>query len=971
MEGKKYDKSQLFQLLFIWGLCVVLIFGSGIDSKAQKSSKGIVFDHPSGFYDSPLTLGVTTVNENAKLLYTTDGSNPATSSSAIEANHATNIRIDPEIVDGRPATPAFLVRAVATIADTAITEHVSATYIFPDKVKQQSYPGGDWPQVNINGQHLDFDMDINVVENPLYVALMDDSWTDIPSISIITDNDNLFSSSTGIYVNAQNHGKGWERPCSIELINVDGNAGFFENAGLRIRGGFSRNPNFPKHAFRLFFREEYGTDKLRYPLFEDEGVKEFDKIDLRCAQNYSWSNGHGEHNTFVREVFARDTQGEMGHPYTRSRYYHLFLNGMYWGLYQTQERSEAWFAQSYLGGDREDYDVIKVNTDYYQYEIEATDGNMESWKTVWNMSQQGFSSNSNYFLLQGKNQAGGPLPGAEVFVNIDNLIDYMLIVFYTGSFDAPISQFLNNDRPNNFYAIDSREDKSDGFRFFVHDTEHSMMIDPVTVGQGIYENRVNVGTVTGDRRMDIREFKYFNPQWLHFKLSANAEYRMQFADRAAIHLIDDGVFTVKKANKRFNKRAAQIELAIIAESARWGDTRRSPAYTKDNAWIPELNAVRNNFFPRRPQIVIEQLKDAGLFTSLGRPHIIVADTILYSTTANFSGRFSLTLANPNNSGEIVYTLNGQDPRLMGGMLSREALSVENGYALDFSNSTVLKSRILNGNEWSALRTLTLISDVDDMTNLKITEIHYHPEEQINGLDTLHSKDLEFLEFKNIGENSLNLSGLRIDSAVQYLFPENTILAPGQFYVVAAKPSKFYEKYGLQASGNFKGNLSNSGERLVLLDKNNDLLIDFSYSDKAPWPDKADGKGPSIVSTTFNPTGEPSNDDYWRASIYDGGSPFRDDELITAINENTKPLPQPGIIVFPNPASSAINISAPSLPKNARLAFKLYDLNGQVLLAKKVVNHGTISLEKHCVSPGIKLISVFHEQLYETAKIIVE
>ena len=77
MEGKKYDKSQLFQLLFIWGLCVVLIFGSGITTNAQKSLKGIVFDHPSGFYNSPFTLGVTTVNENAKLLYTTDGSNPA------------------------------------------------------------------------------------------------------------------------------------------------------------------------------------------------------------------------------------------------------------------------------------------------------------------------------------------------------------------------------------------------------------------------------------------------------------------------------------------------------------------------------------------------------------------------------------------------------------------------------------------------------------------------------------------------------------------------------------------------------------------------------------------------------------------------------------------------------------------------------------------------------------------------------
>lgn len=179
-----------------------------------------------------------------------------------------------------------------------------------------------------------------------------------------------------------NHGRAWERPCSIELIDPDGGVVLFENADIRIRGGYSHHPNFPKNAFRVFFRAGYGTDKLRYPLFEDEGVAEFDKINLRCAKNYAWSNNNGKRNTFVREVFGRDSQGEMGQPYTRSRYYHLYLNGMYWGIFQTQERAEARSAESCLGGEREQYDVVKVNSDMYQYEIEATDGNMALWKRV-------------------------------------------------------------------------------------------------------------------------------------------------------------------------------------------------------------------------------------------------------------------------------------------------------------------------------------------------------------------------------------------------------------------------------------------------------------------------------------------------------------------------------------------------------------------------------------------------------------
>ena len=36
--------------------------------------------------------------------------------------------------------------------------------------------------------------------------------------------------------------------------NADGTTGFQVNAGLRIRGGYSRSGSNPKHAFRFFFR---------------------------------------------------------------------------------------------------------------------------------------------------------------------------------------------------------------------------------------------------------------------------------------------------------------------------------------------------------------------------------------------------------------------------------------------------------------------------------------------------------------------------------------------------------------------------------------------------------------------------------------------------------------------------------------------------------------------------------------------
>ena len=43
------------------------------------------------------------------------------------------------------------------------------------------------------------------------------------------------------------------------------------------------------------------------------------------------------------------------------KYVHLYLNGMYWGLYNLHERPDDSFADEYYGGDKDDYDVIKHN----------------------------------------------------------------------------------------------------------------------------------------------------------------------------------------------------------------------------------------------------------------------------------------------------------------------------------------------------------------------------------------------------------------------------------------------------------------------------------------------------------------------------------------------------------------------------------------------------------------------------------
>jgi hypothetical protein len=931
-------------------------------------STGLDFSVPAGFYQDPFSLEITASDPSWQVVYTLDGSNPQHSQTAIIAGNKATIQIDPSSLDNRPGTPGVTVRASSATSGYKYSIPETRTYIFLENVLGQPYPGGGWPDYNVNGQLIDLGMDQRVVFSSEYRDQMIPSLTDIPSISVVTDLDNLFGPDIGIYVNAWGHGMEWERECSVELLNPDGSDGFNVNAGLRIRGGWSRHDDFPKHAFRLFFRSKYGDAKLDYPLFGDEGVDHYDKIDLRTSQNYAWAQGDNR-NTMLRDVFARDAQRDMGQPYTRSRYYHLYLNGMYWGLFQTQERSEARFAADYLGGNTNDYDVVKVNTENWSYRIEATDGSLDTWEDIWNMCGAGLADNEDYFHLLGRDKDGKPVAGGKVLVDIDNLIDYMLSIFYTGNFDAPTSSFGSNKGPNNFYAIYNREDYSAGFTFYNHDAEHAMFADVASPGTGLYEDRVNLAERTDGMKMNVSNFSAFHPQWLHHILCSNEEYRIRFMDRAYMHLARDGALTPAKNLARLNQRASEMEMAIIAESARWGDAKRSESFTKNDDWIPQANKIREDFIPYRTQIVIDQLENAGLYSEIEPAVVSISGHETWQTEVHLGGAVTLELENKNGYGTIYYTTNGKDPRAIGGVPVSGAHSSgnEDRVSLDIDASAVVKARIEYMGDWSAIREIHLLADQEDYSDLVITEIHYHPMQMVFAGDTIPSKDFEFIEFKNIGTETLNLGGLVLDSAVYHEFPAGTLLPSGQFYVVVSKPNKFYLRYGLEASGNYSRNLSNGGEEILLQDPDGNPLIHFMFSDTIPWPVEPDGQGYSLVSQEINPMGNPAEYTYWKKSMYIGGSPFKNDPFATY--DRPVLVAEEDIMLYPNPTSGVLNIRWPEGVAPQEADFELYGLNGQLLYRTGLYDDQPVRIDHLGLSSGVYIVKISMEGQVFRKKIV--
>ena len=187
-------------------------------------------------------------------------------------------------------------------------------------------------------------------------------------------------------------------------------------------------------------------------------------------------------------------------------------------------------------------------TDYYDtlYDISVDHGNGS------------IVNHDVYMRLQGLNPDGSRNPAYPVHLDVDNLVDYMISTMYVGDKDAPISGFLGNDQPNNFYAI-RNQGGDQGWIFFRHDAEHTLDMGD----GGLNADRTGPWSVTaGDQSL-----WYSNPQWFHIQLCWNDEYRIAVADRIHELFFNDGLLTVDVTTADFLERAAEIDLAIIGESA--------------------------------------------------------------------------------------------------------------------------------------------------------------------------------------------------------------------------------------------------------------------------------------------------------------------------------------------------------------------------------------------------------------------
>lgn len=832
------------------------------------------FSVDRGFFTQPFQLEISTATTGATIRYTTNGSLPTETNGTVYTG--------PLTID-RTTT----IRARAFFGDLIPTNADTHSYFFASDIVEQDtqktldagFPAR-WKTSTVPDYGLDsqdqFPRIAGDVNMPLDEAkeVIKNSLVSLPTLSLVMNIDDMFGASRGIYANPGSSGPNWERPTSVEWVNPDGTEGFQIDAGIRIQGGAFRDFGLTKKkSFRLLFKTQYGDGKLQYPVFGEEGVREFDTLTLRMESNDGWQwSGAGSQPQYARDEFMRQTQLAMGQPASHGQNVHLYINGFYWGMYNVVERPDESFGAAYFGADPYSWDGqnsgTPINADGDAFRSSRT-------RSAWTSLTRGTGAirtasteeakTAAYMAVQGLNPDGTDNPDVARLLDPINYSDYLIANYYGGNADWPFK---------NYYFGRENSPDSDGFKFFVWDAEWSLLL-----------NSNRTASLVNSAEGVALPFR---------DLKTSLEFRTLFGDRVHKHFFNGGALYVDPANTQWdpqhperNVPAARytaitdaIYEGLVAESARWGDQHQTRPRTRTE-WTTERNRIMTQWFPGRSAELLNIFKTLNLYPKVAAP-------TFNQRGGAIQADFSIELVAP--AGTIYYTLDGSDPRAIGGGVSPQAIAYQGSFRLA-ENATV-RVRALSGSDWSAIdETAFLVGTVPaDGTQLRVSEIHYHPADPTAAEIAAGFSDpeeFEFIELMNVSQQTIDLRQVRFitqlvgveDQGVSFDFASAAIqqLGPGERLVIVENEAAFTARYGanIPVAGTWAGGRLSNNSELITVMAGPTLLQQFTYDDG--WIASTDGTGPSLE--VINPAAADlaswSQSASWRASAENGGSPGSD------------------------------------------------------------------------------------------------
>ncbi len=409
----------------------------------------------------------------------------------------------------------------------------------------------------------------------------------IPILSIVTDNANIFGADYGLFVQGNGNGargRGqsvkcnwnmeWDRPVSMEYFENGKEVSFAQEVNMSPCGGWSRA--WTPHSFKLKANKVYGLNYLAYPFFPNKPYNKNKTLQVRNGGN---DTSCRIIDPALQEIISRsgiDVDGQQYQPAF------VYINGTLYDVLNIREPNNKHFAYANRGLDDDEMDQFEYSPDSAYVQMTGT---RDAFERLYELSQNAADEDTYEEIKQ--------------LLDVDEFINYMAVEMYMGCGD-----WLNNSNNVKGYRPRTEDGK---FRFVLFDLD--------SYGGTDNFNSVENNTWHSlDKLYDCPEtylYREIELAVIWLGLLENDEFRKQFID--AFCLVTGSVFEPNRCKAIVNELAERAYTAMHQQGGSpWGSA----------------NGIINTMSASRQNTMINKMK------SYGRMQLSGINSITGSLSAN-------------------------------------------------------------------------------------------------------------------------------------------------------------------------------------------------------------------------------------------------------------------------------------------------------------------------------------------------
>ncbi|WP_028511086.1 CotH kinase family protein [Ruminococcus sp. NK3A76] len=520
---------------------------------AERNESRVKFSAEGGVYDKAFDL--TLDCGEGKVYYTTDGSDPAASSTRMEYTDKIEIKsragdknvvsaVSPTLISGNFNKIDYESKTFVCEKEAPADDKVDKCTVIRASAQDKD---GKWSPTETQTYY------IGTAEEHIK-GLAESAKAcggTLAVVSISTDFDNFFDSAKGIYVkgdlfendfkkqldsgelntdgetarkgidaNYKGRGKEWERPCHVNFFEMSPDSTtqlISQDCGIRIQGNYSRSDLVK--GLRLYAKKDYGEKKFEGDVFKGKAtdkdgnkLESFKTLTLRAGGNCAFT-------AKFNDTYWQDVSQSLDCSTKASRPCVVYLNGEYWGLYVLEEDYSDNYFEDHYGVDDKQVVIYKGDAEEYKSGYKLDEGKLPEGEN----EDYFFKDLKDFFKTHDDLKSKEDYEEFSKLVDVDSVRDYFLAeVWINNKWDWPGKNWSMWKTAE----VDESNEYADGrWRFLFYDMEFG----GVSGKSDAFTNTVKEDNY---KRNGLLDMDTNNPAVLCYAyLMTNDDFKKDFCDK--------------------------------------------------------------------------------------------------------------------------------------------------------------------------------------------------------------------------------------------------------------------------------------------------------------------------------------------------------------------------------------------------------------------------------------------------------